>query len=375
MTSIFETALQRWRLILGGPADPEGKVSLDTHYAGVDAALEILYDANSKGGLRQSSPRVCRWLGDIRRYFPSSVVQLLQRDALERLGLTQMLLEPEVLESVEPDVHLAAVLLSLQKVMPEETRQTARAVVQKITKELEQLLAPALREAVENAARRAGQTRRPRPRDIDWKRTLYRNLKHYQPELRSIIPQQRYGFARRSKALRHVILALDQSGSMADSLVYASIFGAVLASLRSIRTHLFVFDTAVVDLSAHLHDPVELLFATQLGGGTDIAKALSYAQTLIDAAQDTILVLISDLFEGGTSAEMFKKAHALQSSGVTLIVLLALTDAGIPAYDRSNAAVLASMGIPVFACTPQRFPELIAAAIQQQDLMHWNKIR
>lgn len=337
----------------------------------MDAVLEALYDADRQGGLGRSSPRMHRWLGDIRKYFPTPVVQLLQRDALERLGLTQMLLQPELLASVEPDVHLAATLLSLQKAMPDETRETARRVVRRVAEELEQRLAYALREAVEQATRRAGRTRNPRPRDMDWHRTIYRNLRHYQPELKSIIPQQRYGFARRAKALRHIILGIDQSGSMADSLVYAAVCGAVLASVRSLRTNLFVFDTEVADLTEYLHEPVALLFGAQLGGGTDIAKALGYAQTLVQTPQDTILVLISDLYEGGSAAEMLKKAQTLRAAGVTLIGLLALNDEGAPAYDRTNAAALAAFDVPVFACTPQQFPALMAAAIARQDLKRW----
>lgn len=337
----------------------------------MDAVLEALYDADRQGGLGRSSPRIHRWLGDIRKYFPTPVVQLLQRDALERLGLTQMLLQPELLASVEPDVHLAATLLSLQKAMPDETRETARMVVRRVAEELERRLAHALREAVEQATRRAGRTRNPRPRDMDWHRTIYRSLRHYQPELKSIIPQHRYGFARRAKALRHIILGIDQSGSMADSLVYAAVCGAVLASVRSLRTNLFVFDTEVADLTEYLHDPVALLFGAQLGGGTDIAKALGYAQTLVQTPQDTILVLISDFYEGGSAAEMLKKAQNLRAAGVTLIGLLALNDEGAPAYDRTNAAALAALDVPVFACTPQQFPELMAAAIARQDLKRW----
>lgn len=362
---------ERWRLILGRTADPEGVATLDRRRAGMDAVLEALYEADRLGGLGPSSPRIHRWLGDIRKYFPTPVVQLLQRDALERLGLTQMLLEPELLAAVEPDVHLAAALLSLQKAMPEETRETARLVVRRVADALRQRLEPALREAVAQAVQRAGRMRNPRLRDVDWHRTIYRNLRHYQPELRSVIPQWRYGFARRGKALRHILLAIDQSGSMADSLVYASVFGAALASVPSVQTHLFVFDTEVADLTDYLHDPVALLFGAQLGGGTDIAKALGYAQTLVQTPQDTILVLISDLYEGGPPAEMLKKAQALRTAGVVLIGLLALNDEGAPAYDRANAAALAALDVPVFACTPQQFPDLMAMAIARQELRPW----
>jgi hypothetical protein len=160
---------------------------------------------------------------------------------------------------------------------------------------------------------------------------------------------------------------------MADSVVYAGIFGAVLASLQSLQTDLIAFDTAVVDLSAHLHDPVELLFGAQLGGGTDIAKALAFAQTRIRTPQDTILILLSDLYEGGNRQEMLKILSRLVQSGVRIAALLALSDEGAPAYDHENAAALAALGIPAFACTPDRFSELLSAAIAREDLSRWNK--
>lgn len=363
--------LERWRLVLGRPADPEGEVALTESAAGMDQALESLYDAAPRGGLGQSSPKVNRWLGDIRRYFPAPVVQVMQRDAFERLGLHRMLLEPELLAAVEPDVHLVATLLALNKVLPAQTRDTARQVVRRVVEALEKKLRAPLREAVQSALHRSVRTRRPRPGEIDWRRTIYQNLKHYQPELRAIIPEKLSGFGRKGQALRHVILLADQSGSMAASVVYAGVFSAVLASLRSVRTHIVAFDTAVADLSERLHDPVELLFGTQLGGGTDIHRALRYAETLVQNPRDTILILLSDLFEGGNREQMLKKIAALRRSGVTVIALLALNDEGAPAYDHDNASAFAALDIPTFACTPALFPELMAAAIQRQDLGAW----
>jgi hypothetical protein len=158
---------------------------------------------------------------------------------------------------------------------------------------------------------------------------------------------------------------------MAGSVVYAAVFGSVLASLRSVQTNLVVFDTAVADISEYLHDPVELLFGTQLGGGTDIHKALAYSQTLVHTPQDTIIVLISDLYEGGNRAEMLKKANGLRQAGVSMVALLALSDEGAPNYDHENAAAFAALGIPTFACTPQLFPEMMAAAIGRLDLEQW----
>jgi Mg-chelatase subunit ChlD len=196
-------------------------------------------------------------------------------------------------------------------------------------------------------------------------------LKHYQKEYKSIIPHNLIGYGRKGKALREVILLVDQSGSMASSVVYSSVFGAVMASLKSIKTQMIVFDTAVVDLTKHLDDPVELLFGTQLGGGTDINKALGYTQGQIQTPSDTILVMITDLYEGGNEREMLKKCASLKTSGVQLIVLLALSDEGSPMFDRSVASKLASMDIPSFACTPDKFPDLMAAAIQKENISNW----
>ena len=363
--------LDRWRLILGREADAGQEMELPPTLQGMDDVLEALYDAERQGGLGKSSPNINRWLGDIRRYFPSSVVQVMQRDALERLGLTQLLLEPELLSSVEPDVHLVGALLSLNKVMPDKTRETARMVVRKVVDDLEKKLRNPLREAVQSALHRSVRNRRPRPNEIDWHRTIRQNLKHYQPDYKTIIPEQLTGYGRKGQALKHVILLLDQSGSMAGSVVYAGILGSVMASVRSVQTHIVAFDTAVADLTEHRHDPVELLFGTQLGGGTDIARALGYAETLVRTPQDTILVLISDLFEGGDRREMFKKIASARRAGITVIALLALSDEGAPAYDHDNAAALAELDVPAFACTPGLFPDLMAAAIQKQDLKAW----
>jgi len=365
------TSPERWRLILGKKADPEQDVPLDAAGSGMDNVLDALYDGQRKGGLGSSAPNVNRWLGDIRKYFSAPVVQVMQRDALERLGLTRMLLEPELLASVEPDVHLIGALLALNKALPAQTRETARRVVRQVVEELEKKLRHPLREAVQSALNRSTRNRRPRANEIDWRRTIYKNLKHYQPEHQTIIAEHLVGYGRKGQALRHVILLVDESGSMASSVVYAGVLGAVLASIRAVRTSLVVFDTAVVDLTGQLHDPVELLFGTQLGGGTDINKALGYAETLVQAPQDTILVLISDLFEGGHRAEMLKKAANLRQSGLTMVALLALNDEGAPSYDHENAAALAALDIPAFACTPDLFPELMAAAINKQDLKLW----
>lgn len=367
-----EDRLRRWRLILGGgEADGTG-LALSGDSLGMDRVLTALYDSDRQGGLGSSAPNVARWLGDIRTYFPNTVVQVMQQDALERLDLKQLLLEPELLSQVQPDVHLVSTLLTLKSVIPGKTRDTARQVVRRVVEELERRLAEPLRQAVRGSLDRTARTRRPRHYEIDWARTIRANLRHYQPEYRTIIPERRIGYARkRGSALRDVILCVDQSGSMAASVVYAGVFGAVLASLRAIRTRVVVFDTAVVDLSEVLDDPVDLLFGTQLGGGTDINRALAYCQGLVEHPRDTILVLLSDLYEGGNQQEMTRRVKALVDAGVLVVALLALSDRGAPSFNHALAATLTQLGVPAFACTPDQFPSLMAAAIQRQDLSAW----
>jgi len=363
--------MRRWRLILGGEAADTLPVELRGDDQGIDRTLQALYEADRRGGLGSSSPNIARWLGDIRTYFPASVVRVMQQDALERLDLRRMLLEPELLATVEPDVHLVGNLMALSSVMPQKTRDTARQVVRRVVDELIRRLAAPTRQAVLGSLNRASRNRRPRHNEIDWHRTIRANLRHYQPRYRTIVPETRIGYGRKRSSLRDIILCVDQSGSMASSVVYAGVFGAVLASLPAITTRMVVFDTAVVDLTDELKDPVDLIFGVQLGGGTDINRALGYCQSLVRRPQETILVLVSDLYEGGDNAEMLKRAAALIGSGVQVIALLALSDDGSPASHHQNAATLAALGAAVFACTPDLFPELMAAAINRQDLGMW----
>ncbi|MEM6400293.1 MAG: VWA domain-containing protein [Cyanobacteria bacterium P01_D01_bin.116] len=363
--------LRRWRLILGSKKADGTGCKLTGADAKIDKSLDALYDSERSGGLGNSSPKVSRWLGDIRTYFPSSVVKVMQQDALERLNLRQMLLQPEMLSAVEPDVHLVANLLSLSNIMPEKTKDTARQVVGRVVSKLQQKLTNPTHQAVIGSLNRAIRNRRPRHHEIDWNRTIRANLKHYQPEYRTIIPEVRIGYGRKRSNLRNIILCIDQSGSMATSVVYAGIFGAVLASLSAIQTRIVVFDTAVADLTDEAQDPVDLLFGTQLGGGTDINQALAYCQSFIQKPQDTILVLISDLYEGGNRQQMLKRVASIINSGVQLVTLLALNDEGAPMYDHKVAEEFAKMGSPAFACSPYKFPDLMAAAIQKQDIAQW----
>jgi Mg-chelatase subunit ChlD len=366
-----EKLARKWRLILGSEADAGDACSIEGKDLQMDKSLEALYDSDRQAGLGPSSPNVNRWLGDIRSFFPNTVVQVMQHDALKRLDLSQMLLEKEMLETVDANVHLVATLMTLSKVIPDKTKDTARQVVRKVVDELLRKLTQPTQQAIIGTLNRSVRNRRPRHNEINWHATIQKNLKHYQPDYKTIIPETRIGYGRKRNSLKDVVLCLDQSGSMGTSVVYSGIFGAVMASIPAITTKMVVFDTAVADLTEELDDPVELLFGVQLGGGTDIHLALTYCQQIIRKPLDTVLVLITDLYEGGDQEGMRKKAAELNAAGVQVVVLLALNDDGAPSYDHGNAQYLSNLGIPVFACTPDKFPDLMAAALSKQDIAQW----
>lgn len=380
-TTTPEEKLRRWRLVLGAAEKCDGTgCTLSSEELRLDAALSALYDAKESGevgrgartaGLGSSSPNVTRWLGDIRRFFPKQVVQVMQKDAMERLDLKRLLFEPEMLENVEPDINLVGTLLSLNSVIPEKTKATARLVVRRVVEDLEKRLANPLRQAINGSLNRSLRNRRPRHSEIDWPRTIRANLKHYQPEYRTIVPETRIGYGRKTSSLRDIVLCVDQSGSMAGSIVYSGVMAAVMASLRAVRTSLVFFDTAVVDMTEKLTDPVEVLFGAQLGGGTDIHRAVSYCQSLITRPAETIFVLISDLIEGGNKANLYHRVAFIAGSGVNMITLLALDDSGAPCFDHEVAGTFTSLGVPSFACTPDLFPDLMAHAIQKRDISQW----
>lgn len=369
---------RRWRLALG--SDEEALSKQDQR---LSAALTALYGGGdpdtdgskkSRGGLNRSAPSVARWMGDIREYFPAPVVQVIQKDAFERLGLKQMLMEPEFLAAVEADVNLIADLVSLRSVMPEKTKDTARMVVAKVVAQLMERLERKTAEALRGAVDRSQRTSRPRQADIDWPRTIRANLRHWQEEHRTVVPERLIGFRRQQRRivdLHEVTLCVDQSGSMATSVVYSSIFAAVMASLPVVKTRLVCFDTAIVDLTEDLADPVDVLFGVQLGGGTDINQAVAYCAERIERPAKSHLILVTDLYEGGNAEELVARLARLIRMGVNVIVLLALTDTGRAGYDPALSAKVAALGAPVFACTPDQFPDMMATALRRDDIHAW----
>lgn len=369
---------RRWRLVLG--VDDQDSRALSTSDRRLSQALSALYDGSDntgkkgRGSLSRSAPKISKWLGDIREFFPSSVVQVVQKDAFERLGLKEMLMEPEFLAAMEADVHLVADLVSLRSAMPEKTLDTARQVIKKVVDELMARLEQKTSEAIRGAVNKSKKSFRPRFADIDWHRTIGANLRHYQQDHQTIIPEKLIGFMRQNRRivdLDEVILCVDQSGSMATSVVYSSIFAAVMASIPAVKTKLICFDTAIIDLTDDLEDPVNVLFGVQLGGGTDINQAVAYCEEKIERPGKTHLILITDLYEGGDAESLQARIAQLIRQDVNVITLLALSDDGRPSYDAELAGKFAALGSPVFACTPDQFPDLMATALKREDVLQW----
>jgi len=375
--------LRRWRLVLGKDAQASfeqmGGCPLGDGDAEMDAALSAIYDdvpdeATTAGqrsaGLGASAPRLAKWLGDIRTYFKEDVVSVIQADAIERKGLTQLLFEPETLKSVQPNIQLVGTLMALKGRIPERTKETARMVVAAVVEEVKKKLEQRLRQAVLGALNRREHSPLPSAAAIDWKWTIGRNLKNYNAGLGTIVPERVYFYSRaqRSNAWT-VIVDMDQSGSMADSVVYGAVCGSIFASLPALDTHVVAFDTEVVDLTETCgNDPVDMLFGVQLGGGTDINKSVAYCERFITDPRKTLFILITDLFEGGNEAQLVRRLGEMRAAGVRALCLLALSDNGAPSYDENLARKLAALGIPCFACTPQRLPDLVEGALRGADL-------
>ena len=346
----------------------------------MDQALDAIYQrraasAGSTSGARgagrgMSSPRLVRWLGDIRSLFSKDLVTILQEDAVERCGLKQLLLEPELLDNLEPDMGLASTLLTLMEQVPEHSKENVRTFIRRIVEEINRLLADDLRRAVTAGLDRRQHSPIPSAAALDYRTTIARGLKNYQPELGVIVPERFYFFARNHIAAhrRTVILDIDQSGSMSESIIYASVVACVLASMAALKTHVVAFDTSVVDLTERCEDPVDLLFGFQLGGGTDIERSLAYCGQLVEQPSRTLLFLISDLDEGGNQAGMLRRLEEFRRSGVTVVSLLAVTNGGTPYYNANMAKRVAALGIPCLACHPERLPQLLEAALRGRDL-------
>lgn len=376
--------MTRWRLILGQDSEDRfekmGGGGLSGEMDMMDQALAAIYNLNSPGsfgtggagaGRGPSNPQITRWLGDVRSLFDPELVKIIQGDAMTRCGLKQLIFEPELLENLEPDVNLASTILMLKDQIPKRSKESVREFIKKIVEEINRLLEQDIRRAVTAAVNKRKHSPIPSAAALDYKMTIQRNLKHYNQELKTIVPEHFYFFDRTSTTAANkwnVILDIDQSGSMGESVIYSSIISCILASMSSISTRIVAFDTNIVDLTEKSDDPVDLLFGFQLGGGTNIDQSVAYCEKFIENPKKTLFFLITDLEEGGNRAALLRRLGELKEAGVTLVCLLALAEGGRPYYDTQMAQKVAAMKIPCFACSPQMLPQLLERALKGQDL-------
>lgn len=377
--------LKRWRLILGSSSEDSieslgGTDPLSAEELLMDSALSQIYGGSGSGsssgmaGSGKSSPKLTKWLGDLRSLFSQTEIRVIQNDAIERCGLKQLLFEPEMLDGLEPDISTAALLLTLKDQIPTKAKDNARKYISKVVEEINRRLSDDLRRSVTSALNRREHSPIPSAAALDFRTTIRRNLANYDSERRLLLPERFWFYERASKAgSRTVILDIDQSGSMGESAIYSSVMGCILASINSLKTHIVAFDTAVTDLTELCSDPVDLLYGIQLGGGTDIERSVAYCSGLVSEPEKTTMFIITDLYEGGNRSGLLRRLGELRSSGVNVVVLLAISDSGRPIYDEKLAEQVAALDIPCFACPPERLPELLEAALKKHSLSSFTK--
>lgn len=366
-------ALNRWRLMLGKNAELSLPIT-DGRLARMDAALDFLYGRETRpdvhrerqSGQEESQPVVAHWLSEVRELFPQETVEILQRHALDRYHLTGLLTDPEVLEKMEPDEALLETILSLKDRMKGPVLDAARRIVALVAAELTAKLQNEIRCTALGKLDRTRRSAVRTLRNLDIKRTIRKNLVHYDRENRRLMLEQLYFNGRIQRCNPwHVVIAVDESASMLSSIIHSAVMSGIFAKLPMLTTHLVIFDTSVVDLTGRTDDPVETLMSVQLGGGTDITKAMIYCKELITVPRQTMVVLVSDLCEGGSRQDLCRVCHDILEGGSRLIALTALNEQAEPDYDRATAQSLADLGAFVGAMTPKQLADFMAGIMKE----------
>lgn len=365
-------ALNRWRLVLGKNAQQQLELMGDQDIR-MDAALDFLYGREAgqdvlapQGGSEDGQPTVTWWLREVRQLFPHETVEILQRHALDRYHLTELLTDREVLEQMEPNQALLETVLELKHMMSGPVLDAARAIVRKVVEELTRKMEQEVHRSALGKLDRNSSSNVRSLRNLDIQRTIRKNLAHYDREQKRLMLERVYfnGRVKRYNPWR-VILAVDESGSMLGNVIHSAVMGGIFAKMPMLDTKLVIFDTAVVDLSDYVDDPVEALMSIQLGGGTDIAKALTYCQSLITHPHRTMVVLVSDLCEGNSRKNLYGICHDIIESGAKLVALTALDGNACPAYDQTTGEHIAALGGYVGAMTPEKLADFMAELMRE----------
>ncbi|WP_276914427.1 VWA domain-containing protein [Aneurinibacillus aneurinilyticus] len=368
--------VNRWRLLLGqnaaGPLTGiEGYEEASFVYKEVDEILHYLYGREygdergyRQGGQEGSSLTVPAWLSKIRTVFPKETVEILEKQALERYNMTELLTDRAVLESLEPNMHLLKSILQFKGYIKGQVIQSAKEIVRKVVEEIKRNLESEIQTSIIGAINRQKRGYSKSLKNFDVQRTIIKNLKNYDRKNKRFILEQLYFHSNVQQYNKwNIVILVDESGSMLDSVIYSAVMASVFSKLAALKTNLVIFDTKVVDLSSQLEDPIDLLMSVQLGGGTHIAKALKYGNTLLENPGRTIFILVSDLEEGYSMHEMYRAAQAIIDTGCKFLVLTALDFAGNVHYNKQAARTLADMGAHVAALTPNELAQWIGKII------------
>ena len=369
--------LNKWRLILGKYSDNQigfKEEASSLNYMDMDELLDYLYSREygeedgvrreRNGSLDPSNLTVPSWITKIREVFPKETVEILEKHALDKYELTELLTDKEVLEKLEPNKELLKNILQMKHLMKGEILETAKQIVKKVADDITKKLESDVKKAIVGRVNKNKSSLIKSSRNIDYKRTIKTNLKNFDTEENRLVVDKVY-FNDRVKKYNpwNVIIAVDESGSMLDSVIHSAIMAGIFSKLPMLKTNLVIFDTEVVDLSGYIDEPVETLMSVQLGGGTNITKALQYCETLIENPHKTMVILVTDLYEGYGYGNMYATAKSIIESGAKLIVLTALDMEATPIYDKNAAQKMASLGAEVGAMTPGGLSEWIAKII------------
>lgn len=376
--------LARWRLVLGQSAEQHGiACGDDSDCSAVAPLLGYLFgddgesigtgalgDRSGKaksrhGGRGRTQLTVPNWVDQITELFPHKAREVLEKELIQRRGLNEILNEPKLLDKVEPNVDIVKTLLTHKHLLNPETRVLARKLIDKVVAQLKEKMRLQIEQAISGAIRRDRHSPRKVYRNLDLKTTIRRNLHNYSAAHRRLLVDRLYFFAaERKKRPWHIIVTVDQSGSMLDSAIFSAIMASIFAELPSIKTSLVLFDTQVVDLSGQVGQPVDVLLSINLGGGTDITSALQYSQQLAREPARTIVVLITDFYEGRPESDLVRQVLTMSQSGIRMIGLGALGFNARPEYNKQTARKCRKAGMDILVCTPEQLAECMARIIR-----------
>jgi Mg-chelatase subunit ChlD len=357
--------ISRWRLVLGKAAEQRGIAIGDNGAAKqTAAALDFVFEDRGAGS-GESELTVPRWIDAVSELFPRQAKEVLERELISRRGITELLEHPQLLERVEPNLELVKTLLTHKDLLDPRARILARKIIDKVVQELKARLEIRVQPAIVGALRRDRHSPRRVFRNLDLDKTIRKNLRHWDAKREQLLVERVYYFAaERNKRPWHIIVCVDQSGSMLDSAIFSAVMASIFAELPGIKTSLVLFDTNVVDLSDQVGSPVDVLLRVQLGGGTDITKALGYCSGLVTEPARTIVVTITDFFEGRDEADLVDQVRTMAGAGIRMIGLGALGYDARPEYNKATAGKCRKVGMDILACTPERLAEAMGEIIR-----------